>query len=67
MTVAAAHALTAISALIKKPPLLDLSVDQIDLMRPGYEVDGSKAQRELGLVYTPICAAVAKAVASMRN
>ena len=32
MTVAGAHALRAISALIKKPPLLDLSVDQIDLM-----------------------------------
>ncbi len=67
MTVAGAHALTALSAFTKRPPLLDLSVDQIDLMRLGYEVDGSKAERDLGLAYTPIRTAVAEAVASLRN
>jgi dihydroflavonol-4-reductase len=67
MTVAGAKVLTAISGVTRRRPLLDLSVDQIDLMRLGYQLDGSKAERELGLVYTPIREAVAQAVASMHN
>lgn len=65
LTMAGAYFLTGIANLIKRPPLLDLSVDQICLMKQGYQLDGSKAQRELGLVYTPIREAVADAVASL--
>jgi dihydroflavonol-4-reductase len=65
MTMVGAYVLTGIANLIKKPPLLDLSVDQIRLMKQGYQLDGSKAERELGLVYTPIREAVAEAVASL--
>jgi dihydroflavonol-4-reductase len=66
-TVMSARLLTGIADLVKRPPLLDLSVDQVALMKLGGEVDGSKAERELGLAYTPIREAVAEAVASFRS
>lgn len=67
LTMGGAYFLTGIANLIKKPPLLDLSVEQIRLMKQGYQLDGSKAEKELGLVYTPIRQAVAEAVASFRK
>lgn len=54
MTVAGAYACTALAGLTKKPPLLDLSVDMVELMRQGFIADGGKAARELGFAYTPI-------------
>lgn len=65
LTTISANLLTGIANLIKKPPLLDLSVDQVRLMKQGCQIDGSKAERELELVYTPIREAVAEAVASI--
>lgn len=62
---ASARLLTWIADLIKKPPLLDLSVDQVALMKQGYITDGSKATRELGLSYTPIRVAVRQALGSI--
>jgi len=67
ITMAGAYLLTGISDLIKKPPLLDLSVDQIKLMKQGYVFDGSKAERELGLVYTPIREGLVEAIASIHR
>ena len=67
MTMVSAYLLTGIANLIKRPPLLDLSVDQVRLMKMGSQLDGSKAERELGLVYTPIREAVVEAVASLRQ
>jgi len=64
LTVINARLLTAISDLIKVRPLLDLSKDQIALMKQGFKVDGSKTERELGIRYTPIRSAFEKAVAS---
>jgi len=61
-----AYLLTAIANLIKKAPLWGMSVDQINIMRYGFRADGSKAERELGLVYTPIRSAVEEAVASFK-
>jgi len=49
-----AYLLTLIADIIKKPPLWGLSVDQIKTMKAGFRCDGSKAERELGLAYTPI-------------
>jgi dihydroflavonol-4-reductase len=57
--------LTALSKLTKRPPWLDLSVDQVALMKQGFVVDGSKAERELGVRYTPIRRALEEAIASM--
>lgn len=59
-----AKLLTGIADLTKRPPWLDLSVDQVALMRQGFVVDGSKAERELGFSYTPIRQALEEAIAS---
>lgn len=59
-----ARFVTALSNVTKRPPWLDLSVDQVALMRQGFVVDGSKAERELGLRYTPIRRALEEAIAS---
>lgn len=58
---------TGISRIIGKPPLLDMSIDQINLMKLGYEFDGSKAERELGLEYTPIRIALEEAIESFKD
>jgi len=63
LTVASAYACTAFADLVRKPPLLDLAIDQIDLMRQGLRADGSKASRELGFTYTPIRTALQEAIA----
>jgi dihydroflavonol-4-reductase len=64
VTVFNARLLTGIADLTKRPPWLDLSVDQVGLMKQGFVIDGSKAERELGLTYTPIRRALEEAVAS---
>jgi len=67
MTVLTSYMLTGIANLIRKPPLWDMSVDQIRLMKQGFKVDGSKAERELGITYTPIKTAIAEAIASYQK
>jgi dihydroflavonol-4-reductase len=59
-----ARLLTGLANLTKHPPLLDLSVDQVALMKQGFVIDASKAERELGLRYTPIRQALEEAIAS---
>lgn len=59
-----AKLLTGLASLTKRPPWLDLSVDQVAIMKQGFVVDGSKAERELGLRYTPIRQALEEAIAS---
>ncbi len=66
MAMASAAALTALSKLTKKPPMLGMSLDQMRTMKNGLLADGSKAARELGLVYTPVRNALAEAIASYR-
>lgn len=65
MTTFGALMATGLSKITGRPPILDLSVDQIDLMKLGYRFDGSKAERELGLKYTPIRTAFQDAIASL--
>ena len=67
MTSFGAALATGLSKLTGKSPLLDMSIDQIQLMKLGYEFDGSKAERELGLEYTPIRTAYEEAIASFKN
>ena len=50
--------------LIKKPPYLGMSVDQIRMAREGIIADATKVERELGLSYTPIRVAIEEAIAS---
>ena len=55
---------TALSSVTKKAPWLDLSIDQVSIMNQGCVADGSKAERELGIHYTPMHEALADAVAN---
>ena len=56
--------LTWLANLTKKPPMWGMSVDQMRTMRQGLRFDGSKAERELGITYTPIRVALEEAIAS---
>lgn len=53
--------------LTKKPPLWNMSRDQVRTMKEGFVFDGSKAERELGITYTPIRVALEEAIASYRE
>lgn len=64
LTALNSYLLTGLANLIKRPPLWDMSVDQISLMKHGYLFDGSKTERELAFKYTPIRAAFEEAIAS---
>jgi dihydroflavonol-4-reductase len=59
--------LTWLASLTKKPPMLGMSVDQIRTVKEGFRFDGSKAERELGIVYTPIRRALEEAIASYQG
>ncbi len=59
--------LTLIANIIKKPPLWGMATAQMRVMRAGYVFDGSKAERDLGITYTPIRLAMEEAVASLRE
>lgn len=71
----AAAALTGCARVAKRPPTWGMSsrrrwtisVDAMRTMQAGFVFDGSKAQRELGLAYTPIRDALAEAIASCQN
>ena len=54
ITMMNAYLLTGLANLIKKPPLWDMSVDQMKVMKTGFNVDGTKAEKELGINYIPI-------------
>ena len=59
--------LTWLASLTKKPPMLGMSVDQIRTMKEGFRFDGTKAERELGIAYTPIRTALEEAIASYQE
>jgi dihydroflavonol-4-reductase len=59
--------LTLVANMIKKPPLWGMSTDQIRTMKEGAIVDGSKAERELGIKYTPVRVALEEAIESYKN
>lgn len=60
---AAAHLLTALAAVTRRPPPWGLSIDAARTLRNGFVFDGAKAERELGLCYTPIQQAIEAEVA----
>jgi dihydroflavonol-4-reductase len=60
----AAVLLTALAGITKKPPMMGMSVDQVNSMAASMRADGSKAQRELGITYTPIRTALEEAIPS---
>jgi len=66
LVLAGSYGATFLANLTGKPPMLDMSVEQISMMRQGMEVDGSKAMRELGISYTPIRTALEEMISSLR-
>jgi dihydroflavonol-4-reductase len=64
VAMANAALLTWLADLVKKPPMLGMVADQYRTMNEGFKGDGSKAERELGITYTPIRVAVEEAIAS---
>lgn len=54
VTMMNAYLLTGLANIIKKPPMWDMSVDQMKVMKTGFSVDGTKAEKELGIKYAPI-------------
>lgn len=68
MVIAAAYLLTWISnSITRRPPMWGLSIDAAWTLKNGFSIDGSKAQRELNICYTPIRRALAEAIASYRE
>jgi dihydroflavonol-4-reductase len=58
---------TRIANVTKHPPTRGMSTDQMRSMKEGVRFDGSKAERELGITYTPIRVAIEEAIASYRG
>ena len=67
LAAASAALLTGLAGWTGQPPPWGLSADQVRMMRTGFEFDGGKAQRELGLVYTPVRTAIEEMIASCRK
>ena len=59
--------LTRVADIIKRPPIWSMAIDQIRTMKEGVRADGSKAERELGVEYTPIRDAIKEAIASYQD
>jgi dihydroflavonol-4-reductase len=67
LTMISAAFLTGLANVIKKPPPWGMSTDQMRVMREGFRADGSKAERDLCISYTPIRVALEEAVASYQR
>jgi dihydroflavonol-4-reductase len=62
-----ARLLTWLADVIKKPPVWGLAMDQARTMKEGLRADGSKAERELGITYAPVRAALEEEIVSHRE
>lgn len=58
---------TFLANIIKKPPIWGMSTDSTKTMRHGYYFDGSKVERELGIIYTPIQEALREEIEWFQN
>lgn len=67
LVTSAAYLLTwRANGLTHRPPPWGLAIDAAHTLKTGFYFDGSKAERELGIRYTPIRQALEEAVASYR-
>ena len=67
MTMMTSYVLTGIANLVRKPPIWDMSVDQMSLSKQDFKIDGSKTERELGIKYTPIYDGIKEAIKSFKE
>jgi len=61
------YMVTGIANIIKKPPIWDLSIDQVKLMKQGFIIDGSKVERELGIKYTSVYDGIKESIESLQE
>lgn len=67
LTMINARLLTILANIIKKPPLWGMATDQMRVMKAEFVADGSKAEKELGITYTPIRNAIEETIISIRK
>lgn len=67
LAMTSAYMLTGLSRLIRVQPPWGMSLDQMRIMKEGFRVDGSKAEKELGLTYTPIHTAIEEEIAAEKK
>jgi len=67
VVLAASYLLTGVSAITRQPPMWGLSVDAGWTLKNGFYIDGSKAERELGIHYTCIRRALSEAIEAYRR
>jgi dihydroflavonol-4-reductase len=58
--------LTTLSNLTKRPPAWGLSSDSVRNILTEFKADGTKAERELGISYTPVRKAIEECIESFR-
>ena len=66
-TLMTSYLLTGIANIIRKPPIWDLSVDQVKLMKQEFKIDGSKAERDLGIQYTSVYNGIKESIESFQE
>lgn len=62
-----AYILTALANITKRPPAWGLSTDSVNNILIGVRADGTKAERELGITYTPIREAIEECIKSFQS
>lgn len=62
-----AYILTAVANLTKRPPAWGLSTDFVNNALTPFKADGAKAERELGITYTPVQQAIKDYIASFQS
>jgi dihydroflavonol-4-reductase len=67
MVITAAYLLTGLSSITGRAPWWGLSIDAARTLKMGFQADGSKAEHDLGIIYTPIEFALAEAIKSYRD
>ncbi len=67
LTILNAAILTGVANVLKREPLWGLSTDKMRTMQVGFSADGHKAERELGISYTPVRAALEEEIASFKQ
>jgi dihydroflavonol-4-reductase len=66
VVMAVSYFLTFLASFTRRPPRWGLSIDAYWTLKTGFVMDGSKAERELGIQYTPVRTALEEAIASYR-
>lgn len=67
LVISVAYLLTGLAYIFRRPPLWGLSIDASQTLKHGFCCDGSKAERELGIHYTPVRQALEAAITSYRQ